>query len=175
MNKKLFSTILICGGFIIIGLVLGVIAQDIRIAFIWYGVIWILALLLNLGDVIGFIRSKLSCLMVCDMAKDIKMEHPPEYRIEQYVINRRKNRDLPSDEVTSVELIDTPGRRSLYPDERKREAIKKWDSIKQKSNGVVLEEFLKSEFGSKNDIPNVSKSSFYNWRRQLKKNDEDEE
>lgn len=170
-NTMLFCmNIVICGLIVSIWIALSVTILGNYLFPKWYGTIRILTVMIFLASIYGSFRSKVVCRFICRQARDVKNESSPTYRIERYVIRRWKHQDIIEGEFSSLDLINTPGRRSRYPDERKRYVIEKWDKIKQSSHNIFLEEFLEVEFGTTNGVLNVSRSTFYSWRRKFRKN-----
>ena len=52
---------------------------------------------------------------------------------------------------------------------RKTEVVHKWDRLNKGVTAVTLPEFLISEFGEENGVPNVPISTFYSWRKKFLK------
>jgi hypothetical protein len=173
-NNNFFCITLLLFGFsIFIGIALSMVTLGNQLFPNSVGIVGILMITIFL--IVGYgIFYKVICQLIGRQFKDGINESQPIYRIEKYILRWWKHRDPGEEEMISVRLIDTPGRRSRYPDDRKRQAVEKWDRIKRHPNGVLLEEFLESEFGISNGVLNVSKSTFYSWRRKLKKNREEE-
>ena len=60
------------------------------------------------------------------------------------------------------------GRRSLHGDEVERRTVLKWEALDPSITPMTLEEFLVQEFGTAGGgVPNVSTSSFYDWRKKV--------
>jgi hypothetical protein len=82
-------------------------------------------------------------------------------------------------EPTSKKAKSFRGRRSQYSMEKRDDTVRKWLS-KSTDDARTLEVFLVDNFGEKDPdsfvpYPNVSKSAFYNWRRDyLDRNPEEE-
>jgi hypothetical protein len=173
-NDKLFCITLLLFGFsIFIGIALSMATLGNRLFPNSVGLVGIPMIAISL--IVGYgIFHKVICRLISRQSRDGINESQPTYRIEKYILRWWRHCDPGEEEMISVRLVDTPGRRSRYPDERKRQAVEKWDRIKRHPNGVLLEEFLESEFGISNGVLNVSKSAFYSWRRKLKKNREEE-
>jgi hypothetical protein len=72
-------------------------------------------------------------------------------------------------EEQKLTLHTGKGGRKTVPLEKKLEVINKWQNIDRHIFGTTLAEFLESEFGTSGGIPNVAESTFYGWRRSLRK------
>ena len=170
-NKNILFciTLVIYGLIVSIEIALSITAFGNRSLTNWYGFLGILITAILLVGTYGALQSKLVCRFFCKRARELKNESPPIYRIEQYVLRWWKYEDPIEDDNIFLDLVDMPGKRSRHPDERQRLAVEKWERIKRHPNGVTLEEFITSEFGITNGVLNISKSTFYGWRRQLKK------
>jgi hypothetical protein len=167
--KFLFCiTLVICGLLIMIAIAFGIANPNILMSSNWHVVFGTLALVTFFGIGYGIVKRQTLCKFVCKQFTDVKNESPPPYRIERYILRWWKYRDPIEENSTPVDLIDIPGRRSRYSDDEKRHAVEKWERIKQHPNGITIEAFLEHEFGITNGVLNVSKSTFYAWRRKFK-------
>ncbi|MBC8506502.1 MAG: hypothetical protein H8D34_16695 [Chloroflexi bacterium] len=108
-------------------------------------------------------------------------------KFEQYVLRPWSYKIyLSSDHDSDPEILDFPGlggikkklpwrkskrgRRSLHGTEVERRTVLKWEALDPSISPITLEEFLVQEFGtSGGGIPNVSTSSFYDWRKKFLK------
>jgi hypothetical protein len=62
------------------------------------------------------------------------------------------------------------GRKSTYGGETERRAVLKWEALDPSITPMTLEEFLVQEFGTAGGgLPNVSTSTFYEWRKKVLK------
>ena len=154
---------------ITIGFVFGAIAPDKRTLPNWYAPILVVTIVTFLVGSYTITRSKIANQFSSRNSKDVKNESPPPYRLEKYILRWWKCESTASEDDPFLDFVDLPGKRSRHPNERQRKAVAKWERIKQHPNGVTLEEFLEDEFGITNGVLNVSRSTFYTWRRQLKK------
>ena len=163
--KHFYKALVLCG--LIISIVIGIAALGIKLFGDNIVITGIMVVIFLIGSYL-LVKSRLVCHYLCGGKKKIS----PTYQIEKYVLRRWKSQNSIGEEFASGKLIDTPGRRSRYSEKMKRQAIEKWDRIKRHPNGILLEEFLEAEFGISNGVLNVSKSTFYSWRRKLKESDE---
>jgi hypothetical protein len=165
-NKHFYKALVLCG--LIISIVIVIAALGNQLFTSNLGITGISMAVIFLICSYLMVKNKLVCRYLCDGKKKTS----PTYRIEKYILRRWKNQNPIGEEFLSEKLVDTPGRRSRYSEKMKRQAIEKWDRIKRHPNGILLEEFLEAEFGISNGVLNVSKSTFYSWRRKLKESDE---
>ena len=62
------------------------------------------------------------------------------------------------------------GRKSTYGDEIERRTVLKWEALDPSITPMTLEEFLVQEFGTAGGgLPNISTSTFYEWRKKVLK------
>jgi len=135
-----------------------------------HGIAGVMSILVTLLLAFVILRYNLIHRFLC--GRSVSQEGDPaiEYRIERYVLRRWKRQPIGVETQSGpIPVTNRRGRRSDRPTEDKIRAIRRWDRISKGPDPIRLEEFLASEFGTSGGELNVSKRSFYYWRKKFGK------
>ena len=133
-------------------------------------IVGVISILVPLLITFGTLRSNLVRRFLCGYPGSQEVDPAVEYRIEKYVIRRwKKQEERIGNQSLPIHVTNRRGRRSDRPTKDKIRAIRRWDRISKGPDPIRLEEFLASEFGTSGGELNVSKRSFYYWRKKFGK------
>ena len=133
-------------------------------------IVGVISILVPLLVTFGTLRSNLVRRFLCGHPGSQEGVPAIEYRIERYVLRRWKRQPIGVETQSGpIPVTNRRGRRSDRPTEDKIRAIRRWDRISKGPDPIRLEEFLASEFGTSGGELNVSKRSFYYWRKKFGK------
>ena len=162
-----------CNALGIIGLFIGIgtFLQALMFSDIFGSGKWIIMGGLVIGLLIltrySMVYKRLVCRIFCSKNKLLENTARSEFRIEKYVLRRWKPPITIESPPREATLKNRRGRRSPTPTEDKIRAIQKWNRLNQRIDPPTLDEFIAYEFGTTGGQLNVSKRTFYDWRKKF--------